>query len=167
MPTIDIPDKICPHCGGTKWYTNNIRYWCYSRRNENMKSLFKNRDKELYNQKRKAKPSYTRNLEKQKQKRQEYRNLNPIIKLSPLTTAERSARHHSKRKNDVLYKKKNLKRAADWLTINKEKVMTSDRYAKQQLGEYTTPEQREMYIIYVKALRQLKQLENERKSKIS
>jgi len=19
MPTIDIPDKICPHCGGTKW----------------------------------------------------------------------------------------------------------------------------------------------------
>jgi len=23
MPTIDIPDKICPHCGGTKYY---IRY---------------------------------------------------------------------------------------------------------------------------------------------
>jgi hypothetical protein len=20
MPTIDIPDKICPHCGGIKWY---------------------------------------------------------------------------------------------------------------------------------------------------
>lgn len=20
MPTVDIPDKICPHCGGTKWY---------------------------------------------------------------------------------------------------------------------------------------------------
>lgn len=20
MPTIDIPDKICPHCGGTKWF---------------------------------------------------------------------------------------------------------------------------------------------------
>lgn len=20
MPTIDVPDKICPHCGGTKWY---------------------------------------------------------------------------------------------------------------------------------------------------
>ena len=19
MPTIDIPDKICPHCGGTSW----------------------------------------------------------------------------------------------------------------------------------------------------
>lgn len=23
MPTIDIPDKICPHCGGTKWYINS------------------------------------------------------------------------------------------------------------------------------------------------
>ena len=21
MPTIDIPDRICPHCGGTKWKT--------------------------------------------------------------------------------------------------------------------------------------------------
>ena len=21
MPTIDIPDKICSHCGGTRWYT--------------------------------------------------------------------------------------------------------------------------------------------------
>lgn len=21
MPTIDIPDKICPHCGGTRWFT--------------------------------------------------------------------------------------------------------------------------------------------------
>ena len=20
MPTVNIPDKICPHCGGTKWY---------------------------------------------------------------------------------------------------------------------------------------------------
>lgn len=23
MPTIDIPDKICSHCGGTKWYVRN------------------------------------------------------------------------------------------------------------------------------------------------
>jgi hypothetical protein len=25
MPTIDIPDKICLHCGGTKWYKFNIK----------------------------------------------------------------------------------------------------------------------------------------------
>jgi rRNA maturation protein Nop10 len=23
MPTIDIPGKICPHCGGTRWKTEN------------------------------------------------------------------------------------------------------------------------------------------------
>ncbi len=26
MPTIDIPDKICPHCGGTKWYVKTDKY---------------------------------------------------------------------------------------------------------------------------------------------
>jgi len=25
MPTIDIPDKICSHCGGTLWYNSNTR----------------------------------------------------------------------------------------------------------------------------------------------
>lgn len=24
MPTIDIPDKICPHCGGTRWYLRKL-----------------------------------------------------------------------------------------------------------------------------------------------
>ena len=36
MPTIDIPDKICPCCGGTKWrvehcsgiYKDRLRYRC-------------------------------------------------------------------------------------------------------------------------------------------
>lgn len=26
MPTINIPDKICSHCGGTKWFTKVDRY---------------------------------------------------------------------------------------------------------------------------------------------
>jgi hypothetical protein len=26
MPTIDIPDKICPHCGGTKWIIQTDKY---------------------------------------------------------------------------------------------------------------------------------------------
>ena len=43
MPTIIIPDKICPHCGGDKWFQSSfksrskykdkdkifIRYMCY------------------------------------------------------------------------------------------------------------------------------------------
>ena len=26
MPTINIPDKICTHCGGTKWYIETKRW---------------------------------------------------------------------------------------------------------------------------------------------
>lgn len=165
MPTVNIPDKVCKHCGGTTWYTNGDRYWCYSRRNDNNKALYKNRDKELHNEKRRARPCYLRKLEKEREKRKKYRELNPIIRPPQLTTAERSARHYAKRKNDPLYKEKNAKRAAEWLAINKEKLMTSDRYAKRRLGDYSTPEQRQMYITYLKALRQLKQLENEESKK--
>jgi hypothetical protein len=33
MPTIDIPDKVCPHCGGTKWYINEKHHMnlCYEK----------------------------------------------------------------------------------------------------------------------------------------
>lgn len=27
MPTVDIPDKICPHCGGTKWCVFQKKDW--------------------------------------------------------------------------------------------------------------------------------------------
>jgi hypothetical protein len=46
MPTIDIPDKICSHCGGTKWYhriysrvskVTGKPYECYECRNCNIK----------------------------------------------------------------------------------------------------------------------------------
>lgn len=45
MPTIDIPDKICPHCGGTKWFLVYQKYKdkvytiynCYVKRKEGYK----------------------------------------------------------------------------------------------------------------------------------
>ncbi len=42
MPTIDIPDRICPHCGGTKWQINvpkdgYKRYYCFFKAAENRK----------------------------------------------------------------------------------------------------------------------------------
>jgi hypothetical protein len=164
MATIDIPDKICKHCGGTKWYTHGDRYWCYSRRNDNIKTLFKKRDKEQYNERRRATDSYKEILLQKKKKRKEYKELHPTIRPPGLTQAERSAKYYAKKKDDPLYKEKNCKRAESWLLLNKEKMMTSDRYAKQQLGENTTLEQREKYITYLKASRLLKQLENEKES---
>jgi hypothetical protein len=43
MPTVDIPDKICPHCGGTKWYINEERYMnvCYEKLLENNRRYHK------------------------------------------------------------------------------------------------------------------------------
>jgi Ribonuclease G/E len=54
MPTIEIPDKICPHCGGTKWiieiekrqYSTITRYRCSLKAKERCKKwAVKNIDK--------------------------------------------------------------------------------------------------------------------------
>ncbi len=39
MPTVIIPNKICPHCNGTKWYVNQKtgQYVCYQRLLESTK----------------------------------------------------------------------------------------------------------------------------------
>jgi hypothetical protein len=43
MPTIDIPDKICPHCNGIKWYINpkNEQEVCYQKLIESNKIYHK------------------------------------------------------------------------------------------------------------------------------
>lgn len=45
MPTIDIPDKICPHCGGTKWYAfkqnKYTKYNCSLKKKENLLNYHK------------------------------------------------------------------------------------------------------------------------------
>ena len=41
MPTIDIPDKICSHCGGTQWYyreKQNNYYSCYKKQKDDRKA---------------------------------------------------------------------------------------------------------------------------------
>jgi hypothetical protein len=43
MPTIDIPDKICSHCGGTKWYKRNLKsnyFVCYKKLQETHKKYY-------------------------------------------------------------------------------------------------------------------------------
>lgn len=43
MPTVDIPDKICPHCGGTKWYirTNGKIDSCNNKKLERHNKYYK------------------------------------------------------------------------------------------------------------------------------
>jgi hypothetical protein len=63
MPTVIIPDRICSHCGGTKWniekekykYGIKIRYRCSVRANERNKRWQLNHpDKVLYFSKKRA-----------------------------------------------------------------------------------------------------------------
>lgn len=46
MPTIDIPDRICPHCGGTRWYVyinkGYTHHHCYVKRRNNFEKFEKN-----------------------------------------------------------------------------------------------------------------------------
>lgn len=43
MPTVDIPEKVCSHCGGTKWYINkkNKQNVCYEKIMENNRRYHK------------------------------------------------------------------------------------------------------------------------------
>jgi hypothetical protein len=90
MPTVTIPDKICPHCGGNKWmmYTHKhvtkdgqlkeyTLYDCYTRRKEYKKT---NRNKYIQKaskaSKELSKKYYQKNIEKIKIYRKEYRENN-------------------------------------------------------------------------------------------
>jgi len=101
MPTINIPDKICPHCGDTRWYylaKRNI-YTCRKlideRNNKWIKSNidhFREKKREYYHTKvdkaenyRKARERFLKDpdkvrkyerIEKVKEKRKQYRILN-------------------------------------------------------------------------------------------
>jgi len=46
MPTIDIPDKICPHCGNTSWYykpSSPNFYECHIKRKETHKKVYEDK----------------------------------------------------------------------------------------------------------------------------
>jgi hypothetical protein len=88
MPTVDIPDKICPHCGGTRWFlyyrkykdTVYTKYTCSLRQKQNIenwkkanpqaykasmkKSKEKNKHKHREKEKIRAKAYYAKNRDK-------------------------------------------------------------------------------------------------------
>lgn len=138
MPTIDIPDKICPHCGGTKWWTKID------------KRLNKNGVLKEY-------VSHTCSKIKSEMDKR-------FISNNPESRKKIYRKYRDKIKHTEAYKKVNNERAKNWLLVNKEIMMNSDRYAKYQLGENSTTEQRKRYIVYLKCLRQLKQLKNEKEN---
>ena len=85
MPTIDIPDKICPCCGGTMWRielrygkhntSNKVRYRCnFQSKQRNRKYYHSNVEEcRAYNRKRYAETERTpERRQYENQKRKEY-----------------------------------------------------------------------------------------------
>jgi hypothetical protein len=79
MPTVDIPDKICPHCGGTKWFLVYQKYKdkvytiynCRTKRDEsNKKWNSENREaRNLIHKRSKDKVKHTEDYIKKNRKR--------------------------------------------------------------------------------------------------
>lgn len=158
MPTIDIPDKICPHCGGIRWKVTNhkkskdgLRYTCNIRANETYRRYnkkLKEKNPEILEKRRQiSKNYYNNNKEKRKASMLKYLQSE---KGKIATTRKRKVNEINKRKNlPNVYIRKNLKHC---LKISPELI------TEETINKYRT---------YLISLRQLKQLENEKGKSIS
>lgn len=120
MPTINIPDKVCPHCNGTKWYVVKVkRKTCTSIIYKCVKRVLDINKKSNCKESRKKALIKYRNTEKFKIKQTSYYNEN---------------------------KEKVIERAKNWRCNNKEQYLNlirkiknrytnnlSDYYIKNQL----------------------------------
>lgn len=152
MPTVDIPDKICPHCGGTKWYKrkhkkskNGIRYTCSIKVNEQSKK---------YNKK------ITKDPEK----------------LKKIKARQKTWEQNNKEKRKLYVDKylqtekgKLVKAKKEKLNDARKRERLNDVYLRKQLkhhfklpSEFITEDSMNKYKTYLLAFRQLKQLENEK-----
>jgi hypothetical protein len=134
MPTIDIPERVCSHCGGTKWkvekekrrYSIRIRYRCAKKEDERNKR---------------------------------WRLANP----------ERAREYEKKR---VIDWKSPKKREFYRLREERQRTEITDKYVRYLLrhnpiyrNSIITPQMIENYRTYLKASRQLKNIENGKKGK--
>jgi hypothetical protein len=139
MPYIDIPDKICPHCGGTKWYflvvTRKNRkynsYECYLRSSERKKNW--------------QKDNIVKCLEASKKRRKEFRELNPLTPRSKMSKEEIRIKNlnqkKEKYKSDPKFREQTIERAKKHdllLTPEQRKLRYKKHYNKNiaKIKEY-------------------------------
>jgi hypothetical protein len=122
MPTINIPDKICSHCGGISWMVSNRKRILVSGEVKMSKSYICNKKLKESNN-----GYIKRNIDKYRKRRREY------IKKRLATDsifAEKTRFHRIKSNNK--HKEKVLNRTKEWKIKNVEKVRAHRRkdYAK-------------------------------------
>jgi len=152
MPTIDIPDKICPHCGGTRWNKrknkkskDGIRYECIVKINETFLK---------WHHKKMESPEF-REMRKERQKNWENNNKDKV------KANQRRYRESENGKIVVKQKDKNAyKKRVDTLSHLYIKKLLKYQYNVQK--EDISDDMMNKYKTYLLAFRQLKQLNNEK-----
>jgi len=104
MPTIDIPDKICEHCGGTKWFTK----------------IDKRINKDGILKKYVTHTCFVINTERNKKWASE----------NPEKRRMMSKRSKDKVKDTIEYKTKNNERVKTWYKLNKKQAIQNAKNAK-------------------------------------
>jgi hypothetical protein len=149
---VEIPDKICSHCGGTTWRERIINgkptYYCYNRlKTVAKRSSINNRERNNAYQREwaKANPDKVR-------KSQEKQYTKKVVRLKEL---------YRKRKEDPVQHA--LMLANSSRNLKKRVAQLSDGYIRGlgfTKGIEFTPEQIEKYRTYLKTLRQWKSLQS-------
>lgn len=190
MPTVDIPDKICPHCGGTRWEvtvrkpSNTFRYRCKKQRTEYLNVLHKKwraegRVNYLTKVREKNRRYYERNKEKIsaecKRKRLQNAIANPRTRVRRKTDEEiRQARNrYNKKYIDSIKGTEKYSQRIKRKDSNKRKNMAGSYLRKNLVyhcgvpKEAITEDMLNKYRVYLSSRRLLKQLENEKSSNIN
>lgn len=161
MPTIDIPDKICPHCGGIRWSVryhkkskNNTRYTCVVKISEVDKKyqikrleIIRNSQELIEKRRQRYNNYYQNNKEKVKSSQKKY------------IQSEKG-----KKKRRAVDKKQDVKKRKNLANVYVRKAL---KHHFKIPVECITDDIMNKYRIYLTSKRQLKQLENEKRERFS
>lgn len=152
MPTIDIPDKICPHCGSTRWHKrknkkskDGIRYECIVKINERFLK---------WHHKKMESPEF-REMRRERQKNWENKNKDKVKASQQRYRQSENGRIVVREKDRNAYKK-----GVDTLSHLYIKKLLKYQYGVKK--EDMTDDMMNKYKTYILALRQLKQIQNEK-----
>ena len=137
MPTIDIPDKICSHCGGTKWYYSSKKpnHKCKKLINEQWNN-WRNSNVEHFRKQRRD--YYHTKVDKVKY----YKRCREAILKDPERSRQYKLKYYTseKGKNNLKqYRTLNAEKVTQWKKNQKIKSIEilSDNYIKELIIQHT------------------------------
>lgn len=120
MPTIDIPDKICPHCGGIRWCVFKKKDW---------------RSAKLYNTENYYINYSCGNVSENgcaRLKRLKYNPLKPRVKVTEEYTKKRVREYHARNKHKWISQTKEVQ------NLNKKKYYKTNPLYKKRINDHNT-----------------------------